>query len=122
MSLLKGMNPGRLNHRITIMRYQETIDDAGNTVNMLAPYKTVWAEIRPTRGTEQIEYYKVMDTQAYKVTIRCTDVTVKDALLFKGRQFLINSIANPLEDNYYLELLCTEDLDHEEPEVTDSHG
>ena len=32
MSLVKGINPGRLKHRVTIMRYQETEDELGNTV------------------------------------------------------------------------------------------
>ncbi len=112
MSLVKGINPGRLNHKVTIMRYQETEDIMGNTVNVLSPLKTVWAEIRPKRGTEQLEYYKNTNEQSYKITIRHTDVTTKDVIQYKNRQFLINAIANPLEDNYILELLCTESMDH----------
>lgn len=50
MSLVKGINPGRLKHRVTIMRYQETEDELGNTVYELAPLKTCWAELRPVRG------------------------------------------------------------------------
>ena len=112
MSLVKGINPGRLNHKVTIMRYQETEDIMGNIVNVLSPLKTVWAEIRPKRGTEQLEYYKNTNEQSYKITIRHTDVTTKDVIQYKNRQFLINAIANPLEDNYILELLCTESMDH----------
>lgn len=112
MSLVKGINPGRLNHRVTIMRYQDTEDELGNTVNELVPFKMVWAEIRPTRGTEQLEYYKNTNEQSYKITIRYTDVTQQDVILYKERQFQINAIANLLEDNRYLELLCTESIDH----------
>ena len=110
MSLVKGINPGRLKHRVTIMRYQETEDELGNTVY----------ELRPVRGKEQLEYYKSVNDLMYKVTIRRTDVTEKDVILFRGRQFQINYITNPLEDNYYLELMCTESKDHAVKEV--DHG
>lgn len=119
MSLLNGINPGRLRHRVTIMRYQESEDEMGNTVYALAPLKTVWAEIRPQRGKEALEYYKDTNTESYKVTMRHTDVTEKDVLLFRSRQFLINYITNPLEDSYYLEITCTEKKDHE-AEVSDA--
>ena len=48
----------------------------------------------------------------YKITIRYTDVTEKDVVAYNGRQFQINYITNPLEDHYYLELMCTESKDH----------
>ena len=58
MSRVKGIDPGRLNHRVTIKRYAEKEDDLGNTVNELVPVKTVWAEILPIKGQEGLEYYK----------------------------------------------------------------
>lgn len=119
MSRLKGIDPGRLSRRVTIMRYADTTDDMGNTVNVLSPLKTVWAEIRPMRGKEGLEYYKDKNSEMYKITIRYTDVTEKDVLVFKGRQFLINYITDPLEEHYYLEIFCTEEKDHEVEEVTD---
>lgn len=70
MSLVKGINPGRLKHRVTIMRYQETEDELGNTVYELAPLKKCWAELRPVRGKEQLEYYKSVNDLMYKVTVR----------------------------------------------------
>lgn len=110
--MLKAINPGRLNHRVSIMRYYDTLDALGNTVNVLLEYKKVWAEIRPLRGSEQLEYYKYNNQQNYKITIRYTDVTTKDVILYHGRQFQIQSVINPLEDRYYLELMCVEDIDH----------
>ena len=112
MSQVKGINPGRLKHRITIMRYQESEDELGNTVNTLTPLKSCWAELRPIRGKEQLEYYKNINDLMYKITIRYTDVTEKDVVSYKGRQFQINYITKPLEDNNYLELMCTESKDH----------
>ena len=80
MSQVKGINPGRLKHRVTIMRYQESEDELGNTVNTLAPLKSCWAELRPIRGKEQLEYYKNINDLMYKITIRYTDVTEKDVV------------------------------------------
>ena len=99
---------------------KETEDELGNTVYELAPLKTCWAELRPVRGKEQLEYYKSVNDLMYKVTIRRTDVTEKDVILFRGSQFQINYITIPLEDNYYLELMCTESKDHAVKEV--DHG
>lgn len=120
MAQVKGINPGRLKRRVEIMRYQNSEDSLGNTVNVLVPLKTVWAEIRPARGTEQLEYYKETNSQLYKITIRYTDVTEKDVIRYQGRQFQINSITNPVEDCYYLELNCTESMDHAVKET--EHG
>ena len=61
-----------------------------------------------------------MNDLMYKVTIRYTDVTEKDVILYNGRQFQINYITNPLEENYYLELMCTESKDHAVKEA--DHG
>lgn len=112
MSQVKGINPGRLKHRITIMRYQETADSLGNATQELAPLKPCWAELRPVRGKEQLEYFKNVNDLMYKITIRYTDVTEKDVVAYNGRRFQINYITNPLEDHYYLELMCTESKDH----------
>lgn len=122
MSMVKGINPGRLKHKVTIMRYQNTEDVLGNTVNVLSPLKSVWAEVRPKRGDEQLEYYKITNSQSYKITIRYTDVTTKDVIVYKGRQFQIVAIANPHEDNYILELLCTEFIDHAVKEAEPAAG
>lgn len=112
MSRVKGIDPGRLNHRVTIMRYTETQDALGNTVNVLEPLKKVWAEVRPLRGREALEYYKDVHDQSYKITIRYTDVTPDDVVRFDDRQFRIQWITDPLEDRYYLELMCTELKEH----------
>ena len=120
MTQVKGINPGRLKRRVTIMRYQAAEDELGNTVHELVSLKKCWAEIRPARGKEQLEYYKNVNDLMYKVTIRYTDVTEKDVVLYNGRQFQINYITTPLEENYYLELMCTESKDHAVKEA--DHG
>ena len=119
MSLVKSINPGRLNHRIEIMRYQETADELGNTVNQLVPWKTVWGEFRPLRGSESLEYYKINNQETYKITMRYQDITETDVIKFRNRQFKINYIINPLMDDRYLEVYVTEDINHEVKELSD---
>lgn len=111
---MKGINPGRLNKRISIMRYQESEDELGNVISTLALYKKTWAEIRPLRGNEQLEYYKTTSSLTYKIIVRNMDISEKDVIEYQGRQFLINYIVNPLEASYYLELMCTENKEHRE--------
>lgn len=113
MVLVKGLNPGRLSKRVTICRYTETEDELGSTAVTLRPLRTVWAEIRPLRGSEQLEYYKIRNKETYKVTMRHTDVTEKDVLAYKGKRFHIEYITDPLEAGYYLELYVTEDIDRQ---------
>lgn len=112
MSRTKGIDPGRLNHRITIKRYVESEDELGNTINTLEPLKRVWAEVRPLRGKESLEYYKDVHDQIYKITIRYTDVTTTDVVVFNGVQYRIQWITDPLMDHNYLELMCTRLEEH----------
>ena len=111
---MKGINPGRLNKRVSILRYKESEDELANIISTLSLYKKVWAEIRPLRGNEQLEHYKTTSKLVYKITIRNTDITEKDVIVFQGRVFLLFYIVYPLEASYYLELMCTESMDHTE--------
>ena len=69
---MKGINPGRLNKKVNILRYIETEDELANIVSTLSVNKRVWAEIRPLRGSEQLEHYKTTSKLVYKITIRNT--------------------------------------------------
>lgn len=111
MRQVRGINPGRLDKRVQILRYKDVTTELGDRTNQLVHYKTVWAEIRPLRGSEGTEYFRDVNTQGYKITIRATDITTKDVIEYKGRQFQIQYITNPLEYDYILELNCVEKLD-----------
>ncbi|MSS91368.1 phage head closure protein [Eisenbergiella tayi] len=114
----RGINPGRLKKRITIMRYQDTENSLGNLVSQLLPYKTVYAEIRPVRGKEYQEYYKDTNSLEYKITIRfLPDLQPADVLVYHEKQFLINSIINVEEQGYIQEIMCTEKLQDKKAEV-----
>lgn len=112
MRSVKPINPGRLNRRVSIYRYTTIETELGSSKKVLVYDRTVWAELRPTRGTEFLEYYKEANALQFKVTMRYRpDLTEKDVLVYKDRQFEINSIINIMEANIYLEVYCTESKD-----------
>jgi len=109
---VKAINPGRLNRKVKIYRYVTIETELGSSKQVLAYDRTVWAELRPTRGTEFLEYYKEANALQFKVTMRYRpELTEKDVLVYNGRQFEINSIINIMEANIYLEVYCTESKD-----------
>ena len=111
MGFVKGINPGRLNKRVSVYRYVEADTETGAKRTVLRKAATVWAELKPTRGTEFLEYYREANSLQFKCTMRyqsSLDLTEKDVLVYKNRQFEINAILNLMEEGRYLEIYCTE--------------
>ena len=107
-----AVNAGRLKKRIEVWQYVETETELGDTRTELKKVREVYAELKPTRGTEFLEYYREANALQFKVTMRYIEgLTEKDVLVYKGRQFEINSIINILEENAYIEVYCTESKD-----------
>lgn len=103
---------GRLKKRVGIWGYTEAPNPLGGTKTVLTEKATVWAEMKPMRGTEFLEYYKDANALQYKITIRYRPgISEKDVLVHGDRQFEINSIINVEEDNVALEIYCTEKKD-----------
>ena len=118
-----GLNAGRLRHKVEIWRYQEVETEIGSVRNELCRIKTVYGELKPTRGNEYLEYYKDMHELVYKFTIRYwADLRPTDVLVFRGKQYLINSIINVNELDYIQEVMCTEKLDKQKPEAKDGNS
>lgn len=118
-----GVNAGRLKHRVTICRYQAVDDGLNGTVNKLVPFRTVYAEMRPMRGREYLEYYNEGHDLIYKCTIRYRkDLRATDVVVFRDRQFRITSIINVMECGEYMEIMCTEDIEKRRPEVRENVG
>lgn len=127
MSLVKGIDPGRLKKKVTIYRYQDVEDREGNSTNVLMPYKTVHAEIRPTRGDERKEYFAVYGEQTYKVTMRYCDLRSDDVIVYENRRGrlqlkVIGTPSDVLEDHYILEAWCTLFENHEAKEGDEDVG
>lgn len=107
-----SLDAGRLKKRIIIHGYMEVDNPLGGKKVALVKKAEVWAELKPVRGTEFLEYYRDSNALQYKITIRYRDgITEKDVLVYGKRQFEINSIININEDNVALEIYCTERKD-----------
>lgn len=107
-----SLNTGRLNKRVEIWGYRNIENPLGGEKAVLEKKAAVWAEMKPTRGTEFLEYYKDANALQYKITIRYrTGLTEKDVLVHGSRQFEINSIIDINEDHVALEIYCTERKD-----------
>jgi len=112
-----AINCGRLKKHVEIWRYVSRENSMGSTVNKLEKIKTVYAEIRPVRGTEYTEYYKEMHEMSVKITMRYrADLKLTDVLVYHGQQYEIKSIINPEMANYILEVMCTERHEKNKPE------
>ena len=112
----KALEIGKLDKRIIFQKYDESgIDAMGQTKMDWGNFKKVWANFRPIRGYEADEAArKFREEKAYKAIIRYRpDITSDMRILFKGRQFEIQSIVNVNEANYKLEIECTEYIDKE---------
>lgn len=124
MSLVTGIDPGRLKKKVDIYRYKEVADEDGNVTNVLAYYKTVHAEIRPTRGDERKEYFAVYGEQTYKVTMRWCDLRSDDVIIYNSKRGRLQlkvtgTPSDVLEDHYIIEAWCTFYENHEAKEEED---
>lgn len=124
MSLVTGVDPGRLKKKVDIYRYKEVADEDGNATNVLAYYKTVHAEIRPTRGDERKEYFAVYGEQTYKVTMRWCDLRSDDVIIYNSKRGRLQlkvtgTPSDVLEDHYIIEAWCTLYENHEAKEEED---
>ena len=88
------LDAGRLKKRISIYGYQEVTDDLGQKSTRIVKKASVWAEIKPVRGMEFLEYYRDANELQYKITIRYRDgLTEKDVIVRGKKQYEIKSVA-----------------------------
>lgn len=116
MSFVRTVNPGRMNKRVEIWRYVEEPTELAATKTALKRVACVWAELKPTRGKEFLEYYRESNSLQFTCTMRWNPelhLSEKDVLVYKDRQFEINSILNLMEEGRYLEVYCTEKKDRD---------
>lgn len=108
------LDAGRLTKRISVWGYEEKDDGLGARKTVLEKKCSAWAEMKPQRGTEFLEYYRDANQLQYKVTIRYREgITEKDVIVRGSRQFEINSVIDVNEEHVALELYCTEQKDRE---------
>lgn len=106
---MKPINIGRMNQRITFHKNADGKDAMGQVVHKLAPYKTVWASIETTTGSESQEAERTRASTTYKIRIRFLfGITQDMKISYKGRWLEIRSINNLYERDRVMELSCVE--------------
>lgn len=91
------MRAGKLDRRLTIRRFIETGRTPLNEPILdWVDVVTVWAQQRPERGSERFAAAQINGTAVMTFHIRFRgDVSVKDRLLYEGREYEI--VAPPRE-------------------------
>ena len=112
------LDAGRLKKRISIYGYQEVTDDLGQKSTRIVKKASVWAEIKPVRGMEFLEYYRDANELQYKITVRYRKGLKEKDVIVRGKtQYEINSIIDIDEEHIALEIYCTESKDKKIPEM-----
>jgi head-tail adaptor len=101
-----AIDPGRMVHRITILR-QVASSDISGTTNVWSPLVTTWAAIDPVKGTDQIAGGQVTTQLLLTVTMYwqrgiASNMRVKTI----NSTYVIQSLENPGERNLLLVLNC----------------
>lgn len=89
------MRAGRLNQSIQIQRYALTRDSYGQESRTWALLSTVRAEVKELAETENENAGKVDGQTRYKVTIRYTDITKKDRIIWNSKTLEVLSVVDP---------------------------
>lgn len=109
------VNAGKMDKRVTFQKLTNTVDDMGQDKKEWTDYKTRWADFYPIRGGEYQEAdKKKREEVVYKCKIRYLEgIDASMRIVFRGRIFLIDKVINVNEDNYQLDIECTEYVEKE---------
>lgn len=97
-------------HQIVIEEYTETgRNELNQPIRDWVPFATVWAEIDPLRGREYWASRQVVNEQIVRISFRYIKGIKPDMRVRWGdRVFGIESVMNPVEQNYEIQLMCKE--------------
>ncbi len=99
---------GRLQERVTLLTPGSTVSDrrGGSVSAGPGTQTTVWARVRPLKGSEKLALGQVLNDEVFAITIRrLAGVNVKQRALWKGKSLNVLAVA-PDEDNEYDVLTC----------------
>lgn len=88
------MRAGKMDRRVTLLKWQETGRDAMNTpIEGWAAVATVWAQQRPERGGERFAAAQIAGARVMTFHVRYrTDIGVKDRISYEGQIFEISDV------------------------------
>lgn len=108
------LNAGRLKHKVDILEYTDTVDEYNRNVQTLEKKATIWAEIKPMRGFEFLDYYRETNKVQTKITCRYRDdITEKMVVRFNGKLHEITAIIDIEDQHVALEIMVQERVDED---------
>lgn len=113
------LNAGRLKHKVEIMKYEDTVDEYNRNVQGLVTHATIWAEIKPMRGFEYLDYYREKNKVQTKITCRYRDdITEKMVAKFNGKLHEITAIIDIEDQHTALEIMVQERVEEDKQIAT----
>ena len=102
-------SPSDLRHRLTLEQLQREDDDGGGFTESWVEVATLFADLRPVSGGENVEADRLAGRVTHEVSLRYR-AGVQPAMRFRqgGRLFHIVSVINVDERNRWLTCLCEE--------------
>lgn len=108
---MRTMNIGKLNKRVTFVRYEEKTDSLGQSKKILTDYRTVWATFAPVRGREYYDAQKIREEVTYKMYCRYLDGITSDLYIrFEGKIFELTSVIDVDMEHKMLEIYAVEKI------------
>lgn len=88
------MRAGKMDRRVTLLKWQETRRDALNApIEDWVSVATVWAQQRPERGAERFTAAQIAGAKVMTFHIRFrSDISIKDRLSHEGQIFEISDV------------------------------
>lgn len=88
------MRAGKMDRRVTLLKFQEIGRDPLNTpIEAWVPTATVWAQQRPERGAERFTAAQIAGAKVMTFHVRYrADIGIKDRLSYEGQVFEISDV------------------------------
>ena len=103
------MRAGKLRHRIAIQVNTGVTNAIGEIVPAWTTTATVWGSLEPLSGRELLMAQEISPESTFRSRMRYTAEAIPSRrLLWSGRAFDINHVANFEEKDVELKLLCSE--------------
>lgn len=104
------MRAGELRFRVTLEQEGGPGDGRGGKARSWTTLGTVWANIVPLTGSEQLKAGQVTGNVSHRIEIRyLADVTSKLRVVFGTRVFTVRAVIDVGERKTEMHLLCDED-------------
>ena len=100
------MQAGKLNRKIKLLRYSKDVDTAGGVSESFTEFAEVYASVKDLRGKQFFSAQQSNSAVTTKFQIRYRDdLTGRDRIEWKGKQYEIIGVPIELERNEGLEIM-----------------